>query len=261
MTQSQCAYLREIYHLLRSDPSGRVCIGSLASRLGVTAASVSNMARKLAEGGLVDYSPRHGVALTARGERVALEQLRHHRLLETFLCTCLGVPWHEVNAEADRLEHALSERLEDRLAAVLGHPLVDPHGAPIPTKDGVLHELPTIRLWVASPGACVTVAEVEDRDASLLAHLSELGLVPGARVEVLGKGRFGGPLRISVGGHERALGEHVASAVRVLPASEPARRGDAAANVASNGAPHRRSDTIAHHGGDNHGAAGARHST
>jgi DtxR family Mn-dependent transcriptional regulator len=143
--------------------------------------------------------------------------LRHHRLLETFLSEQLGMPWHEVHAEADRLEHALSETLEDRLDAALGHPTVDPHGAPIPTKDGVLNAPPTTLLWAAQPGDRVAVSEVEDEDAALLTHLADLGLVPGAQVEVLAKGPFGGPLHVRVAEKEHALGEIVASAVLVLP--------------------------------------------
>jgi DtxR family Mn-dependent transcriptional regulator len=125
------------------------------------------------------------------------------------------MPWHEVHAEADRLEHALSETLEDRLDAVLGYPTVDPHGAPIPAKDGTVSAPVTTTLWAVQPETTVWVAEVEDEDANMLTHFAELGLVPGARVEVLTKGPFGGPLHIRVAGREHALGEIVASAVLV----------------------------------------------
>jgi DtxR family Mn-dependent transcriptional regulator len=217
ITHSEQDYLKAIQHLLRKAPDGLVGTVALAKWLGVSAASVTNMVKKLAAEGLVTHSPYKGVALTTRGERAALEMLRHHRLLETFLSVQLGMPWDEVHAEADRLEHALSEALEERLDAVLGHPTVDPHGASIPTKDGRLAASATTPLWAARPGACVTVAEVEDEDAALLAHLAELGLVPGARVAVLAKGPFGGPLSIRVGGREHALGAIVAGAVLVLP--------------------------------------------
>jgi DtxR family Mn-dependent transcriptional regulator len=217
-THSEQDYLKAIHHLLRKEGGTLVGTVVLARWLGVSAASVTSMVKKLAEEGLVTHSPYKGVALTARGEQVALEMLRHHRLLETFLSARLGMPWDEVHAEADRLEHALSEALEDRLDAVLGYPTVDPHGAPIPTKDGRLDAPATTPLWASSPGASVTVAEVEDEDAALLAHLAELGLVPGARVAVLTKGPFGGPLRVRVAGKEHALGEIVAGAVLVFPA-------------------------------------------
>ena len=217
ITHSEQDYLKAIHHLLRKEGGALVGTVALAKWLGVSAASVTSMVKKLAAEGLVTHSPYKGVALTARGERAAREMLRHHRLLETFLSVQLGLPWDEVHAEAERLEHALSEALEERLDAVLGHPTVDPHGAPIPTKDGRLDTPATTPLWAARPGACVTVAEVEDEDAALLAHLAELGLVPGARVAVLTKGPFGGPLCILVGGREHALGAIVAGAVLVLP--------------------------------------------
>jgi DtxR family transcriptional regulator, Mn-dependent transcriptional regulator len=222
LSRSEADYLKAIYHLLRKEggvPSSgiekRVGTVVLAKWLGLSAASVTSMVKKLAEAGYVMHSPYQGVALTERGEKAALETLRHHRLLETFLSEHLGMPWHEVHAEADRLEHALSESLEDRLDAALGHPTTDPHGAPIPAKDGTVTAPVTVALWSASPGTTVWVAEVEDEDAALLTHFADLGLVPGARVEILAKGPFGGPLHIRVAGREHAVGETVASAVLV----------------------------------------------
>src|SRR5689334_14157766 len=215
LSKSEQDYLKAIHHLLRKEGGERVGTVVLAKWLGISAASVTSMIKKLAEAGLVTHSPYQGVALTERGEKAALEMLRHHRLLETFLSARLGMPWHEVHAEADRLEHALSETLEERLDAVLGHPSVDPHGAPIPSKDGTINAPDTITLWATPPGRIVWVAEVEDEDAALLTHFADLGLVPGARVEVLTKGPFGGPLHIRVAGHEHALGELVAGAILV----------------------------------------------
>jgi DtxR family Mn-dependent transcriptional regulator len=215
LSRSEADYLKAIYHLLRKEGGERVGTVVLAKWLGISAASVTSMIKKLAEAGYVTHSPYQGVALTERGEKAALEMLRHHRLLETFLSEHLGMPWHEVHAEADRLEHALSETLEDRLDAVLGYPTVDPHGAPIPAKDGTVSAPVTTTLWAALPETTVWVAEVEDEDSNLLTHFADLGLVPGARIEVLNKGPFGGPLHIRVGGREHALGEIVASAVLV----------------------------------------------
>lgn len=206
-------YLKAIYHLQRKEAGGPVATAALARWLGIAASSVSSMVKKLAEAGYVAHSPYQGMALTEWGEKAALETLRHHRLLETYLSERLGVPWDQVHAEADRLEHALSEELEDRLDADLGYPTTDPHGAPIPTKEGVIHAPPTVPLWRAAPGSTVVVAEVEDEDAALLVHLAELGLRPGATVEVLGKGPFNGPLLVRVAGHEHALGATVAGAV------------------------------------------------
>ena len=216
LSRSEQDYLKAVHHLLRKEGGERVGTVMLARWLGVSAASVTSMVKKLAEAGLLTHSPYQGVALTARGERAALEMLRHHRLLETFLSQHLGMEWHEVHAEADRLEHALSENLEDRLDAALGHPTTDPHGAPIPTKDGILNAPQTMTLWAAHTGVRVRVSEVEDEDAALLTHLAELALVPGAVVEVISKGPFGGPLHIRVAGKDHALGEIVAAAVLVV---------------------------------------------
>lgn len=213
-------YLKAIHHLQRKGDGGLVGTVDLAKWLGITPASVTNMVKKLAEQQLITHSRYHGVLLTAAGEQVVLALLRHHRLLETYLSERLGLPWDELHAEADRLEHALSEALEDRLDAILGHPTTDPHGAPIPAKDGTIAAPPTIPLWHAQPGL-VAVAEVEDEDATLLRHLADLGLRPGVRVEVLAKGPFGGPLHIRVGGREHAVGETVARIVAVVPADGP----------------------------------------
>ncbi len=215
MSQSEQDYLKAIYHLAQRGGSPRVGTVVLAKWLDVAPASVTNMMKKLAEQGLVSHRPYQGVALTETGEKMTLQLLRRHRLLETYLRERLGVPWDQVHAEADRLEHALSEDLEERIDAILGHPTTDPHGAPIPTKDGVVAARATTRLWQARPGSSVTVAEVEDEDAALLKHLADLGLVPGARVEVLAKGPFGGPLHVRVAGNEHALGEVISRVVSV----------------------------------------------
>jgi DtxR family Mn-dependent transcriptional regulator len=217
LSQSEQDYLKAIYHLTRgATAKDRTGTTALADWLGVSCASATNMVKKIAERGLVMHSPYHGVMLTDAGERAALEVLRHHRLLETYLTERLGVPWERVHAEADRLEHALSEDLEDRLDAALGHPSHDPHGAPIPTKEGVVPPSPaTQRLWTATPGSAAIVAEVADEDPALLAYLADLGLVPGAAVDVLAKAPFDGPLHVRVGDKEYALGEAVTSAVLV----------------------------------------------
>ncbi len=216
LSRAEQDYLKAIYHLQRKEQDGRVGTVALAKWLGVSAASVTSMIKKLAEADLASHHPYQGVTLTASGERAALEMLRHHRLLETFLSEHLGMPWHEVHAEADRLEHALSETLEDRLATALGNPTVDPHGAPIPTKDGRVAIPATIPLWSVAAGQCVRIVEVEDEDAALLTHLADLGLRPGTTVEVLTHGPFGGPLHIRVEAQEHALGEVVAGAIAVV---------------------------------------------
>lgn len=215
LSRAEQDYLKAIHHLQRRDGGDRVGTVVLAKWLNVSAASVTSMIKKLAEAGFVTHSPYQGVALTAQGELAALEMLRHHRLLETFLNQHLGMEWHEVHEEADRLEHAISESLEDRLDAALGYPKIDPHGAPIPTKDGRVEEPDTTTLWAALPGTSVRVAEVEDEDAALLTHLADLALIPGATVEVVAKSPFDGPLQIRVAGRDHAVGEVVASAVLV----------------------------------------------
>ncbi len=228
-SQSEQDYLKAIYHLTYGEAKERTGPAALADWLGFSCASATNMVKKLTERGLVTHSPYQGVALTETGEKVALEVLRHHRLLETYLSERLGVPWERVHAEADRLEHALSEDLEDRLDAALGHPTTDPHGAPIPTKDGLIIAPTTQRLWHTPPGSTVTVAEVADEDAALLTYLADLGLVPGATVEVMAKAPFDGPLHIRIGASDYALGETVTRAVSVgvstlLPPSSPGKK-------------------------------------
>jgi DtxR family transcriptional regulator, Mn-dependent transcriptional regulator len=217
-SQSEQDYLKAIYHLTRGVAAKeRTGTTALADWLGVSCASATNMVKKMADRGLVMHSPYHGVTLTEAGEKAALEVLRHHRLLETYLTERLGVPWEQVHAEADRLEHALSEDLEARLDAALGYPSHDPHGAPIPTKEGTVPPPTTQRLWTATPGTTVTVAEVADEDSALLAYVADLGLVPGAAVDILAKAPFDGPLHIRVGGQDYALGEAVTSAVLIAP--------------------------------------------
>lgn len=220
VTPAEQDYLKAIVHLARAEQKERVQTGEVAEYLRVAPASVTHMIKKLSERGFVTHSPYHGVALTGTGEKLALEMLRHHRLLETYLCERLGVPWERVHEEADRLEHALSEDLEARLDDVLGHPTRDPHGAPIPTKEGALPAPAVRRLTVALPGTTVVVTEVEDEDSALLAYLRDVGLVPGARVEVWGKAPFDGPLHVRVAGNDYALGGTVAHAVLIAPTKD-----------------------------------------
>ncbi len=218
-SQAEQDYLKAIYHLAQDGEREKIGTAAIAEWLAVSAASVTHMMKKLAERGLVAHHPYRGVELTTAGERAALEVLRHHRLLETYLCTQLGVPWDQAHREADRLEHALSEDLEARLDQALGFPTSDPHGSPIPTKDGTIIAPPSRKLAAAMPGTTVTVTEVADEDAALLAYLADLGMVPGARVTVLAKGPFDGPLHVRVGGRDYALGDAVTRAVHVTTAT------------------------------------------
>lgn len=190
---------------------------ALAGRLGVSSASATNMLKKLASAGLVDHEPYRGASLTTAGRKVALEVIRHHRLLETYLAEALGLPWDEVHDEAEVLEHVLSERLEDRIAALLGHPDFDPHGHPIPRRDGSLPEASERRLWEAADGERVAVGRVSDHEAGALRYLGELGIFPGTEVEVVGRGPVAGPLfiRVAAGGDVHALSKELAEAVWV----------------------------------------------
>jgi DtxR family Mn-dependent transcriptional regulator len=193
-------YLKAIYHLSEAgDDEGLITTSQVADALAVTAASASNMLKKLDQMGLAVQTKRQGVELTDRGRQAALEVIRHHRLLETYLATRLGVPWDEVHREAEILEHHLSEDLEARIAAELGHPDRDPHGDPIPTPAGQVAAVPAERLADLPDGARAVVSRVSDRDPALLRYLAERGVVPDVEVEVLGRAPFGGPIAVRVG--------------------------------------------------------------
>jgi DtxR family Mn-dependent transcriptional regulator len=207
-------YAKAIYALERrsGEPVGT---NALAERLGVTAASASSMVKKLDTLGLVAHVPYRGVQLTAAGERVALEVLRHHRLLEAYLAESLGMPWDRVHAEAEVLEHHLSEDLEERIAAKLGHPTHDPHGDPIPSADLRIDEGETQPLHVLDPGDRGTFVRVSDADPEMLRYLSERGIAPGAQLEVVDKQPFGGPVFARFGEDVHVLGGGLARAMRV----------------------------------------------
>lgn len=191
-------YLKAIYQL-GQPPGAPVTTGLLAERLLVAAPSVSGMLKKLTELHLVAYNPRQGATLTPSGERVALEVVRHHRLLECYLAEALGYSWDAVHDEADRLEHLVSDELEARIDAALGYPTVDPHGDPIPTREGAIALTPTEPLAVLPVGATGRVSRVSDSDPAKLRYLGQLGLVPGVRLAVLEVLPFNGPLRVALG--------------------------------------------------------------
>jgi DtxR family transcriptional regulator, Mn-dependent transcriptional regulator len=208
-------YAKAIYALQRRSDAGGVSNNDLAERLGVTPASASAMVKKLAERGLVEHEPYRGVRLTADGERVALEVLRHHRLLELYLAEHLGVPWDRVHAEAEALEHFISEDLEARIAAKLGNPTHDPHGDPIPDADLVIDEGHTRSLDDLAPGDCARFVRVSDSDPAMLRYLDERGVRLGDRLEVLDRQPFGGPLTVRFAGEDHVLGGSLATAMRV----------------------------------------------
>jgi DtxR family Mn-dependent transcriptional regulator len=207
-------YAKAIYSLAgRTD--GAVSTNALAERLGVTPASVSAMVKKLDERGLVEHVPYKGVALTPAGKRVALEVLRHHRLLETYLAEHLGVPWDRVHEEAEALEHVLSEYLEARIAAKLGNPTHDPHGDPIPSAELVIAEGHTVSLAGLDAGARGHFVRVSDSDPEMLRYLAERGVALGDELEVLERQPFDGPLTVRFGDRLLTLGGALARAMRV----------------------------------------------
>jgi len=207
-------YAKAIYAL--SHRGGELTTnGAVAERLGVTPASASGMVKKLEGMGLVAHEPYRGVRLTADGERLALEVIRHHRLLELYLAETLDVPWDRVHQEAEVLEHVLSEELEDLIAAKLGEPTHDPHGDPIPTRDGRIEEPETVSLDSLGAGSAARFVRVSDSDPEMLRYLAALGIAPGMDLEVLERQPFGGPLLVSFGADRHALGGGLARAMRV----------------------------------------------
>ena len=216
-TEAVDDYLKAIYELAGDER--RAGTAAIAKKLAVAPASVTGMLRKLAEQNppWVKYEKHRGVALTDRGRRRALEIIRHHRLIELFLHDTLGYDWDEVHAEAEKLEHAISERFEDRIAEKLGDPEVDPHGHPIPRKDGTIPERREKRLLEVEPGASVVISSVSDRNPEMLRYLSDFGIRPGVRVELVEKTPFDGPLmlRIDDSDEVKALGFKISREVFV----------------------------------------------
>jgi DtxR family Mn-dependent transcriptional regulator len=210
-------YAKAIYQLAEQC-EGTVSTNALAERLDVTPASASGMVRKLDELGLVAHVPYKGVRLTDEGAHVALEMLRHHRLLELYLAEALGVPWDRVHDEAEVLEHVLSEDLEELIAAKLGHPTRDPHGDPIPSADLVIDEQPTQSLAALEPGATGVLVRISDSDPEILRYLADRGIGPGDAFAVVDKQPFDGPLFVRVGDAVHVLGGELAQAMRVQAA-------------------------------------------
>jgi DtxR family transcriptional regulator, Mn-dependent transcriptional regulator len=210
-------YAKAIYQLgERCD--GAVSTNALAERLDVTPASASGMVRKLDELGLVAHVPYKGVRLTDEGARVALEMLRHHRLLELYLAEALGVPWDRVHDEAEVLEHVLSEDLEELIAAKLGNPTRDPHGDPIPSAELIIDDEPTQTLATLDAGATGVIVRISDADPEMLRYLADRGIGPGDAFAVVDRQPFDGPLFVRFGEAVHVLGGELAEAMRVQSA-------------------------------------------
>src|SRR3954449_2210569 len=210
-------YAKAIYGLQRHE-EGPVPPSALAERLGVAPSSVTAMLKRLDELDLVRYEPYHGVTLTAAGERVALEVIRHHRLIEAFLADALEMPWDRVHDEAEVLEHYISEDLERLIANKLGNPELDPHGDPIPTPELALAADRTRALAQLATGTAATFSRVSDSDPEMLRYLAKRGIRPGARLQVTDVQPFGGPVFVEVEGRVHALGGELAEKMRVEPA-------------------------------------------
>src|SRR6059058_4401923 len=207
-------YAKAVY-ALEARAGEAVSTNDLAERLGVTPGSVSAMLRKLAEVGLLEHEPYRGVRLTDQGRRVAPEVLRHHRLIELFLAEELGMSWDRVHAEAEVLEHVISEDLEQLIAARLGDPRLDPHGDPIPTARFEIDERPTRSLDELGSGAAGRFVRVSDSDPAMLRYLADQGIGLGDRLEVAGRQPFGGPVFVRIGDREQPLGGELAHAMRI----------------------------------------------
>ena len=208
-------YLKAIYEL--EEDLGRVSTSALAEQLGVAPASVTGMLQKLADGRpkLVNYERHHGVVLTPAGRKIALEIIRHHRLIELYLSESLGFEWDKVDAEAEKLEHVISEEFEEKIAALLGDPTVDPHGDPIPDKAGKVAAHSRLALSEIGAGQTVCVTRVRDDDPAFLRYLAELGISPQTTLAIIDKAPFDGPMHVTVGDRSHALGKSVTDKIFV----------------------------------------------
>lgn len=217
LSRSEEDYLKAIYGLSESgDPAST---SAIATVLDIQPASVTGMVKRMAESGLLEHIPYKGVRLTDRGTREALRVLRRHRILETYLCERLGFSWDDVHAEAERLEHAASDRLVERMAAALEFPSYDPHGAPIPTKGGQIEPTDPATLADTRLGDRVRIRAVRDEDSETLRSIAEEGLLPGVRVEVRSRPSVEGSIDVSLGGGGglRSIERELARQIYVVP--------------------------------------------
>lgn len=211
--------LKVIYDM--QERGQKVSTSAVSERLGVSDATVTMLFKDFAAAGWVEHTPYHGGRLTPLGERKAMEVIRHHRLLELYLARELGYSWDKVHAEADKLEHVISEEFEDKLDALLGHPTVDPHGDPIPSKDGVVIMRKGSTLQQLREGQTALILRVSDQDPEKLRYLGQLGLYPQTRVQLIERAPFGGPLRVLLGEKpqqvEHMVGAELAEDIIVAP--------------------------------------------
>jgi DtxR family Mn-dependent transcriptional regulator len=206
-------YLKAIYELERSGEPAET--NAIARMLGIAPASVSGMVRRLAAHCLITHERYRGARLTTAGRRAALKTIRRHRVIEAYLTSALGYSWDRVHDEAERLEHAASDDLIDRMAAAIGEPETDPHGAPIPTREGTLREHALATLSDLAPGERARVERVSDSSAELLRYLAEVGIMPGTTVQVIAREPFEGPIALRLPNGARTIGTALAAQVLV----------------------------------------------
>jgi DtxR family Mn-dependent transcriptional regulator len=211
-------YLKAIYEIGRGTVA--VATNDIAQRLNIAPASVSGMVRRLADQGLLGYERYRGVTLTDAGRRAALRTIRRHRIIESYLSSALEYPWDRVHDEAERLEHAASDELVDRMAEAIGEPVVDPHGAPIPSREGLVDETEYLTLDELGAGYGARVVRVSDDDPEMLRYLKELEIVPGAEVVVISRAPYQGPISLRISGHLLAIGPALAGQVMVEPLTD-----------------------------------------
>ena len=213
ITQAVQDYLKIIFKLANNGKA--VSTNAIAERMQISQASVTGMIKKLSDLKLTTHRPYYGVELTKTGRKIALEIIRHHRLLELYLAEALGYSWDRVHDEAEKLEHVISEEFEDKMARILGNPTADPHGAPIPSKDGEMEERTLVPLTAAEVGQKVLVKQVSDNDPEMLRYLGEIGIFPEVKLHILEKAPFGGPLLIKIGEKQHHLGEKLTNNIFV----------------------------------------------
>lgn len=219
MSRSQSVedYLKTIYKLeSETGPKKGVSTSRLAKKMGVANASVTNMLKRLAEMKMVNYESYYGTRLTETGEKIALEIIRHHRLLELYLKEVMGYSWDEVHDEAEKLEHHISEQFEDKIAELLNHPTEDPHGDPIPSKDGKMPKIMLKPLHSIPLETPFIVRRVKNQNPELLRYLEKQGLIPGVKVEVLNKEPFDGPVQLKVENHTITIANNIAKDIFVV---------------------------------------------
>lgn len=209
LTRSVEDYLKSVFHL--TSQGGFATTSDIADMLEVAPPSVSGMMKRLSETGLIEHVPYRGVQLTPQGRRAALQMIRRHRILESYLTSKLGYDWGDVHVEAERLEHAVSEKLIERMAEALGEPRYDPHGAPIPTAAGDIEEAELVTLADARVGATLVLRQVGDEQPDRLRYLAEQGLMPGTRLAVVERQPFNGPTTVRFGLETRVVGQELAA--------------------------------------------------